>query len=119
MKKYRLKTEAVPFFKVEHSTSIYGWDTWDRLGVDDKALEEVKDAYVSYGHKTSEISSSLAGWGADKGADYRFTIHFPSMKMREYDEFGKGKVIRKLMDEIQRKVDCFFSDFINDSAKSE
>lgn len=119
MKKYRLKSEAVPFFKAEHSTSIYDWDVWDKLGVDTKALEEVKDAYISYGQKTSEIGSSLSGWCAEKGADFKFTIHFPSMKMREFDEFGKGKMTRKLMDEIQRKVDYFFSDFVNESNKSE
>lgn len=113
MKNYRLKPEAVQFFQERHSTSIYSYETWDGLGVDKKALEEVKEVYLSYGYKTSENSSSLSGWSAEKGSDYVFTIHFPSMKFREHDKFSKGKIIRKLMDEIQTKMDYFFQDFIN------
>lgn len=119
MKNYRLKSDAVPFFQTKHSTAIYSHETWDSLGVDTKALEEVKDVYISYGHKTSENSSSLSGWCAEKGSDYRFTIHFPSMKFLENDKFQKGKMTRKLMDEIQRKIDYFFQDFVNDSNEAD
>lgn len=108
--KYKLKSEAVKFFHEKYATCVYEYETWEGIGVDKNALEEVKPAFISYGIKTSEIGSSLAGWNSE-GSHYHFTINFPSMKMMEHDKFSKGKSIRKLMDKIQRDVDYFYLDF--------
>lgn len=119
MKKYRLKKEAVPFFKEKHATSIHDLSTWNELQVDEKALDVVDEAYLTYGHKTSDFSKSLCGWDAKEGSHYLFTIKFPSMKYMEHDKFSNGKVMRKLMDKIQYDVNKFFEDFVNDKLEDE
>lgn len=111
---YRLKTEAVPFFKKGLSTAVFDWDTWTKTyNVDENALEKVEPAYVTRGHKMDEISKSLGGWRKDGGGELEFTIHFPSMKFREHDEFTKGEMCRELMDIIQRDVNRFYEKFLN------
>lgn len=117
MKYYRLKKEAVPFFLEKHSTAIYCYEDWESLQVDISALEEVEPAYIDYGIKTSANGSSLCGWSQDKGCDFRFTIHFPSMKYQEYDNFKKGNVLRQLMDKIQKEINWFYQDFINEETQ--
>lgn len=114
MKKYRLKSEAVPFILEKHATKIYDMETWKSLQINENALEEVKPIYLSFGKKTSDISNSLCGWEKDS-ARFEFTIHFPNIKYHEYDKFNKGNIIRGLMDEIQKKVDNYFEDFVNES----
>lgn len=108
--KYKLKKEAVQYFHEKYASSVYEIGTWEGIGIDVKALEEVKPAYISYGIKTSNIGSSLSGWD-ENGSHYHFTINFPSMKMHEHDKFSKGRYIRKLMDKIQKEVDYFYLDF--------
>lgn len=121
MKNYRLKTEAVPFFKDKYATTIHTYDVWESIGVDLKALEEVKDAYLTYGHKDKDNrGASLSGWdGQGNGSYFHFTINFPSTKHEEYDKFSNGKVVRQLMDKIQRDVDNFYLDFVNENLESE
>ena len=115
MKNYRLKKEATPFFKEKHATSIYSYDTWESLGVDQKALEEVEPAYLTFGHRDlKNTGSMLCGWDGDKGSHFHFTILFPSVKMREHDKFSNGKVVRELMNRIQRNINDFYSDFLNE-----
>jgi hypothetical protein len=117
MKQYRLKKEAVPFFKEGCATKILDLETWKQYQVEEKALEEVEDACVYFGVKFSKQSSSLCGWSdpenEDGGSIFHFTIHFPSVKYEEYDRFSNGKITRKLMDKIQQQVSLFFNDFNN------
>ena len=119
MDRYRLKKEAVPFFKRELAYAVLSWDTWTKTyNVDPSALEEVEDCFVSYGFET-KTGTSLCGWGnrdsnndkTKKGAHFHFTIHFPSMKNEEYDLFSKGKLSRELMDRIQGVLNQFYSEF--------
>lgn len=120
MKNYRLKPEAVEFFKEKHATAIYCHETWEEIGVDVKALEEVKDSFLTFGHKDkNNKGSSLAGWGSDDGSHFHFTIHFPSTKMKEHDAFSNGRVIRELMNKIQNQIDYFYSNFNNNSDLSD
>jgi hypothetical protein len=117
MKHYRLKKEAVPFFKEECATKIFDLETWKKYQVDEKALEEVEPACVYFGKKQSEHSSSLCGWSnlenEDGGARFCFTIRFPSVKVEEYDKFSNGKITRELMNKIQQQVSWFFNDYKN------
>lgn len=113
MKKYRLKEEAVPFFADKLATKILDWDIWQQYQVDDKALEEVEEAYIDYGHKTSDKSANLSGWTNGKGSELRFTIIFPSMNYYEHDKFTKGKMVRELMNRLQREANSFLMDFYN------
>jgi hypothetical protein len=112
MKNYRLKPEAVPFFKDGMGTKILPWDVWQEYNVDDNALEEVEECYVSFGFD-HDRSSSLCGWGCQDGGRFAFTIHFPSMKHREYDKFKKGAVTRELMNKIQKELNYFYASFDN------
>ena len=113
MRKYRLKKEACPFFQEKHATALYSFDTWDSIGVDMKALEEVEPVYITYGHQDkNNRSASLAGWGKE-GGHFHFTLNFPNMEWREHDDFTQGRVLRKLMDEIQVNVDRFRESFLN------
>ena len=112
MRNYRLKKEAVEFFQEKHATAIYSLDTWDSLGVDMKALEEIKEPYLKYGIKQSENSSTLGGWDKE-GSRFEFTICFPSVEFREHDKFSKGKLTRELMNRIQQQIDYWFIEFVN------
>ncbi len=117
MKKFRLKPEAVPFFKKDLATSILTYDFWETIGIDINALEEVNEPYIVYGHaniKENYSSSSLAGWSEKDGSKFHFTIHFPGVKFMENDKFSNGKTVRTLMDKIQRNIDNFYSDFTID-----
>ena len=115
MKNYRLKKGAVPFFKEKHATSIYSWETWQKLQVDDTALEEVEECFVSYGHSDLENkSASLSGWNPEKGQHFHFTLNFPSMKYGEHDKFTNGKSVREMMNSIQSQLDYFYTSFNND-----
>lgn len=106
MKKCRLKKEAVPFFTDKLATAIHDWDVWQKYNVDDKALEEVEDARIEYGIKTSASGATLGGWDKD-GMTLCFTLVFPSMKYHEYDIFSKGKMVRELMNRLQRETNSF------------
>lgn len=114
MKKYRIKKEAVPFILEKHATAIYQLDEWNELGIDIKALEEVEPAYITYGKKRDDTCSTLCGWSSNDGSDFGFTIHFPSMRHKEYDVFSKGRPIRELMDKIQSDVNRFYEQFNDD-----
>ena len=114
MKNYRLKKEAVQFFQEKYATSIQPFDVWKNAGVDEKALEEVEDAYLAYGHQDrNNKSSSLGGWDKDNGQYFHFTVNFPSVKWLEHDKFSNGKVIRELMNRIQQNINYFYQDFVN------
>lgn len=112
---YRLKPDAVPFFKNNLKTAVLDWDNWTKTyNVDPEAIEEVKPCYITYGHESIRDgvrNSSLSGWAHDKGSHFHFTLNFPSMKMREHDEFTKGNTMRGLMDAIQNTVNNFYIKF--------
>ena len=113
MKKYRLKKEAVPFFVDKLATAIYDWDVWQKYNVDDKALEEVEDVRIEYGIKTSESGATLGGWDKN-GMTLCFTLVFPSMKHHEHGVFSKGKMVRELMNRLQRETNSFVTEFYNE-----
>lgn len=124
MTKYRLKKEAVRFFKEELKTAVHELECWrNNYNVDENALEEVEHCFVSYGFET-EAGTSLCGWGNPeckdqrrnkKGAHFHFTLHFPSMKYEEYDRFKKGESTRELMNIIQKDANKFYESFNNGS----
>jgi hypothetical protein len=111
MKKFRLKKDAVKFFKADLSTEINDFDFWNRKNVDPEALEEVEDCYISYGIASSETSRNTAGWSDGKGSRFHFTLNFPSHKFHEYDQFSKNKMTRELMNKIQKVANDFYLGF--------
>ena len=117
MKKFRLKPEAVPFFKEGISTSILNWDEWEKLNIDMNALEEVEPVYVTYGHKgkiKSDVQvNDLSGFN-ENGSRFLFTIHFPSTKFYEHEKFNDGRNVRELMNSIQHRLNDFYSKFNED-----
>lgn len=121
-KHYRLKKEAIPFFKEDLTTTVRTFDVWEKLNVDKKALEEVKPMFISYGipFKDGDYNSHiLGGWSEKDKTRFHFTLNFPSVKYQEYSRFGKGKIVREIMDKIQRDLDSFYEDFINDELLKE
>jgi len=119
MKKYRLKKEAVPFFNKKYATAIYDFDVWEKQGVDVVALEEVKDVFITYGHQSlaqETTYTSTCGWGSDKGSKFHFTINFPSMSFKNHDTFSNGKLVRELMNKIEKEMNSYFVEFNNDCA---
>lgn len=119
MKKYRLKKEAVPFFADKLATAIHDLDVWQKHSVDDKALEEVEEARVEYGVKTSASGATLGGWSKEDGMKLCFNIVFPSMKYQEHDIFSKGKMVRELMHRIQNVTNRFVEEFYNENQRQE
>jgi hypothetical protein len=116
---YRLKKEAVPYFKDELATRIYSGETWKSYHVDKKALEQVEDAYIEAGIKASTVDN-FCGWRADtnldRGSTFCFSIRFPSMKFEEYAKFSKGKIMRELMNRMQNEINTFYRGF-NENAE--
>jgi hypothetical protein len=111
-KQFRLKKEALPYFKEKYATRIADFDTWDKLQVDMNALEEVEPCYLTYGHnQNNKTVTHLGGWSQEEGARFHFTIIFPSIKHREYDQFNSGRQLRGLMDEIQRVANNYMNQF--------
>lgn len=116
MKRYRLKKEALSFFSENLAKEVMALHEWEEhYHVDERALEEVKPAYVTFGFKENN-ASSLCGWSSSEnnghaGSHFHFTIHFPSTKLREHDKFSKGRVVRELMDRIQNDIDHFYQKF--------
>lgn len=120
MSKYRLKKEAVPFFKRDISTNVLDYDQWTKhYNVDEKALEVVKPVHITYGFRDKHGSGSTCGWSNDDGVAFHFTLNFPSMKYHDYDKFSKGKMTRSLMDRIQSVVDDFQEKFTNQENKED
>jgi hypothetical protein len=111
MKEYRIKKEAVPFINEKHATAIYSLDTWEKLGIDPNALEEVESANIRFGFKENNVTS-LSGWD-EHGSHFHFTIHFPSVKHYEHDKFSKGRITRELMDRIQNEINYYYTQFVN------
>lgn len=116
MEMYRLKTEAVPYFSKEVSTSILSLSDWEKYLVDVNALEEVKPIYVSYGHESLRnneeyTSKTLCGWNQNNGGVFHFSLHFPSLKLKRYNKFTKDKMIRELMDKIQHQCNYLYQEF--------
>lgn len=126
----RLKKEARPFFNKELSKRVLTYDQWhDYYHMDENALEEVQEVYITYGSKryskysTNGVSNDLGGWSNPDNDQYRkdgtaggvfcFSIHFPSMKFMEHDQFSKGRLLAGLMDKIQHAANCYFEDFVN------
>jgi len=121
MKRYRLKKEALKFFKEKLLTEVMPLHEWEEnYSVDEKALEEVKPAYVTYGFKENN-GATLSGWTNPEGntghvgSHFYFTVHFPSVDFYEHDKFSKGRVVRELMDRIQSDLDQFYQKFDNDT----
>ena len=118
MKNYRLKPEAVKFFKEKCATAIHSFDVWNDYQVDMSALEEVEPAYIDYGIEDGN-RNDLCGWSQENGSRFYFTIHFPSMKYMEYSKFQKNKAIRELMNKFQQEINWFYQGFVNDDMKEE
>jgi len=113
MNKYRLKKEAVPFFKSDLATSIIDYDIWvNQYNIDPKALEEVAPMYIKYGIPLGESGNSLSGWN-ELGKHFHFTIYFPNVEYSESDKFGNGRIVRELMDKIQVNINNFYEEFAN------
>lgn len=115
---WRLKKEAVPFFKEKLATAVRDWDYWEKLGLDEQAIEKVEAPVITYGHAMEKErgyeTSWLGGWsgdGKDKGTKFHFTISFPSVTMYENDKFSNGKHVRALMNRIQSEANSWYSEF--------
>lgn len=118
MKQYRLKKEALPFFVEKHATAIYSLDIWKELSVDERALDEVKEPVIYYGHESPKPpkASWLAGWD-ENGTHLHFTILFPSVKFQEHDKFTNGRLIREMMDRINTAIRYHYDGFVINDTK--
>ena len=127
---HRLKKEALKFFKEDLATKIMNPEDWKKYyNIDENALEEINKPIITYGIESSEDTCSLAGWSnpegaaihANKieGAHFCFTIHFESMKCREYDLFSKGRVMRDFMERLQNEADRYFQQFVEGKTNNE
>lgn len=115
MKNYRLKREAVPFLKEKYATRIDTYEFWEAQAVNNNALEEVEDAYLTYGHHHNQglhKMSIFSGW-SEKGSRFHFTVHFPSTNIKEYDLLKNDESVRDLMIEIQKTINLFIKDYTN------
>lgn len=116
MKIYRVKKQAVPFINEKYVSKVYDLETWEKIGLDINALEQVEPAYISYGIKSEDNSSlsTTSGWSAKNGSKFCFTINFPSLEYLEYNKFCKERNIRDLMDKIQNFLNNHMTQFLNE-----
>jgi len=126
----RLKKEARPFFKEVLARAIMNFDEWKEYKVDENALEEVEDVFITYGNKryskysSNNVSEDLGCWcnpdndeykkNGTAGATLCFSMHFPSCKWEEHDRFMKGRMVAGLMDRLQSAADNYFKQFVAD-----
>lgn len=104
---YRLKKEATKFFDMSLHSKIEEIDFWMNHNASQSALEEVGDAYVTYGIKQNESESTLSGWNSE-GARFCFTLHLPSVKLKEYSKFQSGNHIEELVKTFTSETNNFF-----------
>lgn len=127
----RLKKEARPFFKEELARSVMDFDNWKELKVDENALDEVEEVFITYGNKRypkyasyENIYEEFGMWcnpdndeykkNGEAGATLCFSMHFPSCKWEEHDRFMKGRMVAGLMDRLQTEADNYFKQFVSD-----
>lgn len=126
----RLKKEARPFFKEELARRVLDFDEWKKYNIDENALEEVEEVFITYGNKryskysSNNIYEDLGMWAnpdndenkknGKAGATLCFTMHFPSCNWEDHDRFMKGRLVAGLMDRLQRAADNYFKEFVSD-----
>ena len=126
----RLKKEARPFFKEELARKVLDFDEWKKYYIDENALEEVEEVFITYGNKryskysSNNIYEDLGMWAnpdndehkknGEAGATLCFSMHFPSCNWEDHDRFMKGRLVAGLMDRLQSAADNYFKEFISD-----
>ncbi len=126
----RLKKAARPFFKEELARSVMNFDDWKELNVDENALEEVEEVFITYGNKRyskysgGNIYEELGMWANPDNDEYKkngeagailcFSMHFPSCTWEDHDKFMKGRMVAGLMDRLQSAADDYFKQFVSD-----
>ncbi|MDR1884274.1 MAG: DUF1566 domain-containing protein [Prevotella sp.] len=103
--RYRLKKEAVQFFKKELATVVDTMNFWKSKNVDEAALEKA-EAYIIYGN--GETRNNLCGFDSKNGVHFNFQVKYPVMNYREYTKFRSGESVRELMNRLQDVVDRFY-----------
>lgn len=105
---YRLKEEALPFFSKELRTATMEMEAWtETYHVCKDALEEVRPCFITFGHQKG-CTNSLAGWDKENGAKFNFTLNFPSLKYKDYDQIYNKGMTRKLMERVQCVVNEWY-----------
>lgn len=110
MKLYKLKKEAVPFFKDEYKSIIKPLEVWARNRIEIQALQEVPPVYLTFGFKKGE-SNYLCGWDSKDGGEshFHFTIHVPLCTHNEHEDFKSSGCIRVLMDKLTPIIEDHFN----------
>jgi hypothetical protein len=116
---FRLKKEAVPFFKKRFAAKIKPFDFWDSHKIDMAALEEVKTPYISFGHVWNDSTTKLARWCSKNGSEIHFTLNFNGMSMQEHDLFTDENNIRNLMEHVEESMVAFYFNKISDDIDAE
>jgi hypothetical protein len=105
---FRLKKEAVPFFKKRFAAEIKPFDFWYSHKIDMAALEEVKAPYISFGHMRNDGTTILSKWCSKDGSEIHFTLNFNGMSMQEHDLFKDENNIRNLMEHVEESMVAFY-----------
>lgn len=98
MKKlFRLKREAVPFFKDIYTTDVGSWETWMARGISENALEELPKVYMSYGHKDGNHTSLCSHEWKDSSAKFKFELNITDVSADLYGELKSEKNIAEMI----------------------
>ncbi len=111
MEKFKLKDAAIPFFSYHLKRKVETIEFWDKNHVSIEALEKVDSVFVTYGIKTSDISTSMCGWtGEDKMGQFHFTLNILDMDNSLYNTLSKDE---QLMTRLMSKIQSSVSEFIH------
>lgn len=113
-KLYRLKNDAVQFFDDKHSKKVKPISYWFEIGVSIYALDEVEPIFITYGIRTSDISTSVSEWDSNGStAKFHFTINAYDISLKEYNFLKEEKNIRDMMNNIQNEISNFIDEKLN------
>jgi hypothetical protein len=84
---YKLKPEARQFLPDWKHSKIMDQYAWANINVPLYLLEEVTQNRVQLGYDHGNGKKELSGYNSN-GARFYFTLHFPGMTSKQYDEFN-------------------------------
>lgn len=98
MRKFRLKSEAIPFFDEKFHNKVADFNFWDENGISKNAIYEVGKCYVNLGIKRNDVRTDISGWREGE-SHYHFTVYVEH-SYAEHDKF-KSEHIHGLLHSIE------------------
>ena len=97
---YKLKPEARQFLSERYHTKIEDKFEWAKMNVPLYLLEEVAQNRVQLGYDNGDGITSVSSYKPEE-SKYYFTLHFPEMTNKQYNEFNISELQDKFNDIVK------------------